>query len=267
VLVRSWNLFHGNAVPPERRGFLETMVRLVARDEPDVVCLQEVPVWALRRLEGWSGMQALGDVAQPPRIGPFPGNAELGRLVTELHHGLLRSTFTGQANAILVARRLRVLARDRIVLNAKRFRDAQARTLGLGPGARLAWAKERRVAQSVRLALPGGSTLAVANLHATSYPADRRLADAEIVRAGAFLEAFAAPEEPRVLAGDLNVLAGSSSALEELGAWGYAGGGHHVDHILARRVPIGRVEAWPQDRRRSEGRLLSDHAPLEAQVG
>ena len=65
LLLRSWNLFHGNAVPPERRAFLEDMVRLGTADGPDVLCLQEVPVWALRRLADWSGMQALGEVAAP----------------------------------------------------------------------------------------------------------------------------------------------------------------------------------------------------------
>jgi len=44
LLVRTWNLFHGNAVPPERRAFLEEMVRLAAADGPDVLALQEVPV-------------------------------------------------------------------------------------------------------------------------------------------------------------------------------------------------------------------------------
>jgi len=69
LVVRTWNLFHGNAVPPGRRAYLEEMVRLVTGDDPDVVCLQEVPVWALRRLEGWSDMAAFGAVAARPRLG------------------------------------------------------------------------------------------------------------------------------------------------------------------------------------------------------
>ena len=73
-------------------------MQLVAADRPDVVCLQEVPAWAVGRLAGWSGMVASGVVAAHPRL----RSAELGRLVTDLHHGLLRSAVTGQANAILV---------------------------------------------------------------------------------------------------------------------------------------------------------------------
>src|SRR3954451_21104695 len=107
------------------------MVRLVTADEPDVVLLQELPVWALSRLEAWSGVRAVGDVAQPPRLGPLPSTAELGRVLTETHHGVLRSTFSGQANAILVAPRLAVLAHERIVLNAWRVRRAQGRVLRL----------------------------------------------------------------------------------------------------------------------------------------
>src|SRR5437868_8415883 len=98
ILVRTWNLFHGNTVPPERRGYLREMVELVTADDPGIVCLQEVPVWALRRLELWSGMRAFGAVAAVPRVG-----AELGRWITAFHHGLLRSALAGQANAMLVA--------------------------------------------------------------------------------------------------------------------------------------------------------------------
>src|SRR5262249_28914313 len=56
MLVRTWNLFHGKPSPPGRRAFLRQMIDLVTRDHPDVVCLQELPVWALPHLESWSGM-------------------------------------------------------------------------------------------------------------------------------------------------------------------------------------------------------------------
>jgi endonuclease/exonuclease/phosphatase family metal-dependent hydrolase len=95
MLVRTWNLFHGNSFPPQRRAFLRQMIELVTRDRPDVVCLQELPVWALRHLEGWSGMHAKGAVARRPLL---PLGA---RTVTALHHGLLRSALTGEADAIL----------------------------------------------------------------------------------------------------------------------------------------------------------------------
>lgn len=97
MLVRTWNLFHGNTHPPQRRAFLREMVELVTRDRPDVVCLQEVPVWAIPFLGNWSGMQRVSVVARRPRI-PF------GRWATELNHGLFRSALTGEADAILASR-------------------------------------------------------------------------------------------------------------------------------------------------------------------
>jgi endonuclease/exonuclease/phosphatase family metal-dependent hydrolase len=268
LLVRTWNVFHGNAVPPERGAFLERMIRMVSSDDPDVVCLQEVPVWALERLEEWSGMTAVGAVAAPPRLGPVRWPAEAGRIVTELDHGLLRSAFTGQANAVLVARRHRILEAQTLVLNPPRFRRAQARWLRLGALARLAWAKERRVCQAVRVEPGSSATVLVGNLHATGYAADERLADAELRRAVAFLEGLARPGEPVVLCGDTNVLPERSQAMGDLAADGFSTPAPRIDQVVVRGLPAaGPPAAWPEERRRVEGRLLSDHAPVEAVVG
>jgi endonuclease/exonuclease/phosphatase family metal-dependent hydrolase len=116
VLVRTWNVFHGNSSPPQRRAFLREMVQLVTADEPDVVCLQEIPLWAMSFLERWSGMQRASAVARRPRV-PF------GRWPTELHHGLFRSAFTGEGAAILAARRYRLSdARHAVVSGAAGLR-------------------------------------------------------------------------------------------------------------------------------------------------
>jgi endonuclease/exonuclease/phosphatase family metal-dependent hydrolase len=268
VLVRTWNLFHGNTVPPRREARLEEMVRLASEDGPDVLCLQEVPVWALERLERWSGMASFGAVAQRPRVGPVPVAAELGRVLTAVHHGVLRSAFAGQANAILVSQRLRPVAADSIVLNARRFRRAQARWLRLPLVARLAWAAERRVCHAVRVELEDGRTALVANIHATAYRPDGRLADAELLRAAVFADAVAAPDEIALLAGDFNVRRSRSWTLAELRReeWGFRGGGPGVDHVLVRGACAGDARRWPDDRRRRDGLLLSDHAPVEVEV-
>jgi endonuclease/exonuclease/phosphatase family metal-dependent hydrolase len=243
------------------------MVRLAAADDPDVLCLQEVPAWALSRLEDWSGMTAVPVLAAPPRLGPLRWPAAAGRAVTALNHGLLRSAFAGQGNAILVARRHRVLERETLILNPHRFRRGQARRLGLDTITRLAWAKERRICQAVRLERSGGGTLLVANLHATSYPADERIADLELRRAGFFLEALARSGEPIVLCGDTNVLAERSATLRELAAAGWSEPASGIDQVLAHGLAAARLEAWPEGRRRLHGRLLSDHAPVEAVLG
>jgi endonuclease/exonuclease/phosphatase family metal-dependent hydrolase len=217
VLVRTWNLFHGNAQPPERRGFLREMVELVAADGPDVVCLQELPVWALAHLQRWSGMQAAAAVARRPRL-PL-----LGRWLTELDHGRLRSALVGEADAILVARSHRAGDERRAVVAED----------GL-----------RRIVHGVRL----DGDLYVANAH---IGGDHE----QLTRVAAFVA-----DEPRVVvAGDLNLrgvgLPGFSPPLPG-----------SIDQVLVRGLPRGTPSAWPEERRRLGGRLLSDHAPVELRI-
>ncbi|MDX6451629.1 MAG: hypothetical protein QOH16_1678 [Gaiellaceae bacterium] len=261
MLIRSWNLFHGNSVPARRESFLDDMLRLAGADDPDLVCLQEVPAWAVGRFTA-------GDVAARPSVGPLRIPAELGRRLTEVNHGLLRSAFSGQANAIQVAPRLRVLAHETLTLNPRRFRAAQSRALDLGPVARLGWGKERRIVQALRLEEPGGRTLLVANMHCTSYPADERLADAELLRAAWFAVSKAAPQDVVVLAGDFNVRAARSRTLRDLTGleWGFSGPGPGIDHILVRGATASALRRWPDEQRRHGGLLLSDHAPVELDV-
>jgi len=209
VLVRSWNLFHGNTLPPGRHAHLDEMIALATRDEPDLLCLQEVPAWALGRF-------TVGDVANRPSLGPLPIPATLGRKLTDLNTGLLRSLFAGQGNAIQLSPRLRVLEHRVLTLNSRRFRRAQSRLLELDVVGRLAWAKERRVVQAVRLASASGRELVVANLHCTSYRPDDRLAEAELQRAAWFAVTLARPDDVVVLAGDFNLTALESHVLREL---------------------------------------------------
>jgi endonuclease/exonuclease/phosphatase family metal-dependent hydrolase len=262
VLVRSWNLFHGNTKPPQRRAFLDEMLQLATLDDPDVVCFQEVPAWAL-------GKFTLGDVAARPMLGPVPIPRELGRILTEPNHGLLRSAFAGQGNAMTIAPRLRVLDHSTLVLNARRFRRAQARALELGAIARAGWAKERRIVQAVRLAAPDGRTYLITNLHCTSYPADQRLADAELLRAAWFAVSSAKPEDVVVLAGDFNVTALRSRTLGDLTGpeWGFSPAGPGIDHVLVRGAASTPVHRWDDAQRARGDRLLSDHAPVDLEIG
>jgi hypothetical protein len=245
------------------------MVRFAVADGPDVLCLQELPVWARVYLASWSGLQACADVAHPPRLGPLPITAELGREITSLNHGLFRSAVSGQAIAILLDREAEILSRDVLVLNSRDFREAQARWLSLPLVARLAWAKERRVVQTVRARMREGSTVLVANLHATSYPADQRLADAELLRAAVFVDGLAQPGDIVVLAGDFNVPAARSATQAELASeeWGFSEPvAEGIDQILVRGASVDCLTRWPPERRRVDGRVLSDHTPVEARV-
>jgi endonuclease/exonuclease/phosphatase family metal-dependent hydrolase len=269
MLIRTWNLFHGNTNPPQRHAFLEEMVRLAVTGDPDVVALQELPAWALPLLSEWSGYTAVTALAAVPTLGPFRSNAEIGRRLTSLNNGVLRSAFSGQGNAILVAPRLRVVDQHTLVLNPRRFRHAQADWLELGLPTRLAWAKERRVCQVVRV-VDGGQSMLVANLHATSYPPDERLADAELLRAFTYVDGIARPQEPIAVAGDFNVTFERSRTLRDLAGpeWGFSEPGPGIDQVLVRNLALESGPArWPEERREAHGALLSDHAPVEVIVG
>jgi endonuclease/exonuclease/phosphatase family metal-dependent hydrolase len=224
--VRSWNVFHGNADPPRRKGYLREMVELASSDQPDVLCLQELPVWVLPRLAAWTGMQSESVVARPPL---WPG--DLSAWVTRVHQGFFRSAIAGQANALLVRR-------------VHTIEDLGKETISDR-------GRERRVVQAVRV----DGRIVVANLHASN---DFRRADvprAEVERARRFAERNARLDEPVVLAGDFNV------ARIELD--GYSPAGEGIDHVLVRGTPATALRVWPLERRRAHGVVLSDHAPVE----
>lgn len=220
LLVRTWNVFHGNAVPPERRAYLEQMVELVTADQPDIVCLQEVPVWALIFLPRWSGMRVFSAVGAQPRV----YYAQLGRLLTAPNHGLLRSAFTGEALAILASPALSV---------------ADERRERVGPN---------RVLLGVTLE----DGTCVGDFHVTGGAVAEEQFRTVVRLVG---------DGPVILAGDVNLkppyeLEGFSAPL--------AGS---IDQILVRGLPSTPPVAWPTERRRVEGKLLSDHAPVEVTVG
>lgn len=62
LLVRTWNIAHGRDVPPgpgyghARRKLLAEMCAVLVEDDPDIVLLQEVPVWAGALLRERTGM-------------------------------------------------------------------------------------------------------------------------------------------------------------------------------------------------------------------
>ena len=213
LLVRTWNVFHGNAASPGRRAYLHEMIELVSHDRPDVVCLQELPVWALSRLERWSGLHATGAVARRPRL---PVGA---RAVTSLHHGVLRSAVTGEADAILTKEPVRDLGA--VVVGSERL---------------------RRIAHAVEL---GGTT--VVNFHVDADPAQ-------------FERALRLAGERAIVAGDANV--------PSLGADGFSPPLEgSIDQILVRGLRVvEEPRTWPVERRTVAGRVLSDHAPVEAVV-
>jgi endonuclease/exonuclease/phosphatase family metal-dependent hydrolase len=226
LVVRTWNVFHGNTFPPGRSAYLHEIVAVVTEDAPDVVCLQELPLWGLEHLERWSGMQVFPAVARRPRA---PGR--LGVWLTRLHHGFFRSAFVGQANAILVARTL-----EAEKLGTRRISD---------PG------REPRVVQAVRVA----ERFVVVNLHASTTAA---AALVEVDRALELAESHARPDDVVILAGDFN--------LDEFHLEGYTEPAGGIDHVLVRGAPVSPASVWPPERRAFGDRLLSDHPVVEVTV-
>lgn len=213
------------------------MVRLVTADAPDIVALQEVPLWGLGLLERWSGMAVRWAITVPAVF-----VAPLARRLQELDPVRFRSQITGQANALL--------------LNP-RFALGEQRLLLLNPGVtKWGWLFGRGLQQRFCQALAveaRGVDLLVANLHATN---NARLAEGEVNRAAEFV----ADAERCILCGDFNV---RRFAVPDLSP-----PIDGIDQILARGLELERgPDAWPLERRRVRGAILSDHAPVEAVLG
>jgi endonuclease/exonuclease/phosphatase family metal-dependent hydrolase len=209
------------------------MLELATSDRPDVLCLQELPLWSLPRLERWSGgMSAVWSVARRPWL-----PAWLGGLITRLNQGFFRSAISGQANAILLRPPLAVL---------------EHRNQQISEGRR-----ERRVCQVVRC-----EGLVIGNLHASNDFRHPEVPAAEVRRAVELVGGAARAGDVCILAGDFNLRA---AELPTLSGWSELGPG--IDHVLVRGAAATPLTVWPDERRGYGGRLLSDHAPVETRVG
>lgn len=210
------------------------MVRLVTEDRPDVVALQEVPLWALERLERWSTMAIRWAVSVPALL-----LAPLARIVTELDPIRLRSLLTGQANVLLVGPRIELGGQRLLLMNPEVTKWEWL--VELGPQQRYCQALDARL---------DGSDLVLGNLHATNDP---RRAVGEVARAAEFVRGA----KRCILCGDFNV---ASHAVPD-----FSPPIEGIDQILVRGFEFERKPfAWAAERRRLGGRLLSDHAPVEA---
>jgi endonuclease/exonuclease/phosphatase family metal-dependent hydrolase len=203
------------------------MVRLVTADRPSIVCLQEVPLWALPSLTAWTGMQARWAVTKRALGGP------LAEAMQRANAWVARSSVTGQANVLLLAPDLR--------LAAFAVQRVNPRVCG-----------ERRMCQLARLRTPGEDLL-VGNLHATNRAATARR-ELEVVGR------LVAGSRHAIVAGDFNVrrtgIEGFSPPIAGIDQILSRG-------VELVRAPA----AWPDARRRiEEGVLLSDHTPVEVEM-
>jgi len=116
---------------------------------------------------------------------------------------------------------------------------------------------ERRVCQAIRV----GGVGVVGNFHATGGPA----ADGQCRRAVDFA---ANADACAVVAGDANLRPGEGTVYGHLQSLGFSAPlPGSIDQIVVRGIAATAPAAWPMERRRVDGRLLSDHAPVELTVG
>jgi endonuclease/exonuclease/phosphatase family metal-dependent hydrolase len=158
-----------------------------------------------------------------------PFGIHVGRAVTDAHHRVLRSAVSGQGNAILLGSHLAAEDLGGLQISEPRV--------------------HRRVCHAVRL----HDGTVIANLHSSPPP----WAESETARALAWLNEVAGADEPLVMAGDFN----DRPQLE-----GFSPPGPGIDHVLLRGLQGGPLHVWPEERRRQNGRLLSDHPPVELRI-
>ena len=180
MLVLTWNLFHGRAVPPAGRDLQAEFAAALGGWEWDVALLQEVPPW-------WPA--AFGYEHRTALTSRNLGLA-LRRRLAQRWPDVMRSG-GGSANAILVRG-------ERILEHRRR---------------RLRWLPERRVLHAVRLS----SGAWVANLHAQVHSDERACAD--IAQAAETVRAWS-QGAPFVLGGDMNVRSPAAAGLVHAGGHG-----------------------------------------------
>lgn len=261
----SWNLFHGRDHPPDpalftwrsrlrgtsernathvqvNRDLLDEFAAMLAGATWDVALLQECPPrW-------WDPLAAACD-AKPH--GALTSRNSLGSLrarIARANPDLIASG-EGGSNLTLV-RVAEVLERRELTIHRGR--------------------PERRAMAFTRIAAADGTTLCVANLHATN---DRpAIATEDVLRAAEAATEWAAGA-PLLFGGDLNLRpAEDPDAFAVLrDRFGLTGTSapDAIDHLLARGLEtVEPPRPWPSERRElpEDGLALrlSDHAPVEA---
>jgi endonuclease/exonuclease/phosphatase family metal-dependent hydrolase len=245
VRALTWNIFHGRDLPVEidyKRSLHAEFAALLAHFDWDVALLQEAPPRWFRELAFKSGAQ--------------------GRLVKTSRNqlGWLRGWIANHAPDLIKSGE----GGSNQVLFRPPWSVAEERKLTL---ARL---PERRRMMWLRLQHPGGTTVCVANLHASAHKPAR--AAQELERAARAALAWSG-DHPLILGGDFNVRPAEQPWIYDMLAehgFSEATGPMLIDHLLARgmrvlepprQLPAERREVAAGDAQRVR---LSDHAVVVA---
>jgi endonuclease/exonuclease/phosphatase family metal-dependent hydrolase len=265
----SWNLFHGRDFPPDPALFTwrSRLLRIEERNETHAQVNRELVDEFAAVLAGAAWDVALLQECPPRFTDPLAAacGAEAHRVLTSRNSlGPLR-TFVARHNPDLIASGEGGSNLTLVRAGGPLGAVVERRELAIRIGQ-----PERRAMAFTRVALGGGATLCIANLHATN---DRpELATADLLRAATAAVEWA-EGAPLLFGGDLNLRpAEDPSAFERLAAeLGLTGttSPRAIDHLLTRGLKVvAAPAAWAAERReRPHGDLrlrLSDHAPVEA---
>lgn len=293
VRIVTWNLFHCRDGHPDARASRASawrrrpvaraghihlnrklhvpMADLLRAAGADLCLLQEVPPLLLPALARRAGMAAAWRADTAPLVGPVWLRGRLGVLNPDLFR-----THEGNANAILVGRRLRpVRGSARAVrLNPWPVVLRHWRAGELDRGAALLWLSEARRALAARVVTPAGTPVTVVSvhLHNARFPTE------SLAEARALSRALERIDGPLVVGGDVNVPPGHP-ALGPLVALGLEDPSRDprmgIDRILVRGLRITRpARRWQPEERTVAVRgpggtlrvLLSDHDPVDLEV-
>lgn len=292
IRVLTWNLFHGQdgaGLGPTLRStllgcgvddgeflhlnrkWIDEMADVIASRRPTVVALQEVPPAALTRLATRTGMRVAQAVMRP-----LIGSLRLRGQLAERNPDLWR-THEGTANAVLVDASWEIVPGGvwTVRHNPPRFVIRTALGLRLPGREALHWLLEPRRLVAVRIRHPAGATLTAVSLHCHNALVWEVIAH-EVRRVIPRVLERVPPDEPVLVAGDINGAGVEHPAIRALAAAGLAEDTTAdlvLDHIFHRGL---RVAAAPRTLPREareiavphRGRgyrvLLSDHDLVEA---
>ena len=266
VSVLSWNLFHGRDFPPNaalrtwRSRLLGTTELDATHAQVNRTLLDEFSRW----LAGRSWEAAFLQEAPPRWLRPLAGAAQAGGASVRTSRN-----FLAPLRAAVADRNPDLIASNEggsnqiLVRPPARLVETRRLTLRLWP--------ERRRMLWVRVLLPGGRTLALANLHATA--ADPQAAGEDVELAAERAVEWAAGD-PLVFGGDLNLRPARTpepfEVLRERFDLVAPTAPGAIDHLMACGVAAVRPPAALKPEEREvpgpAGRAvrLSDHAPIAA---
>lgn len=236
ITVLSWNVFHGQdgaRLGPtpgsvlrrrpvddgtflhENRKWIDEMAAVIRALRPTVAALQEVPPQAVGRLAHMTGMRAVRSVMRPV-IGPLA----LRGWLADRNPDLWR-THEGTSNVVLCHPDWTPETAWTIRHNPPLFTLRQGRRLRLGCRERIHWMAEPRRLVGTRLRHGDGRTVVVVSLHCHNSLVWDAIA-AEVTRILPLVEQRLHPDEPVLLAGDMNSAGSHHPAIAAVLAAGFA---------------------------------------------